>query len=248
MNKGGNGMRHAFWAALFGILALASPAIAEDFLAQGDALFLKGGLDNFRQSIEMYSKAAAADPDSYEANWKLARSDRWYAEQAKRDGLENYKDICAQYGKEGMKYGEKAIQLNPGGVEGHYYYGLSVGIYSDGVSILTALKEGLKGKTQSSFEKAYELDKTFNTGGPMLALGRFWFVLPWPMNDKKKSLMYLREAYKQFPDNIEGMLYLGEVLLDAGKDSERPEAEALLQKVAASDNPYFSAWAKRLLR
>lgn len=241
-------MRHMAWAVFWGALSLAFPCAAEDFAAKGDAFFLKGGLENIRQSIDMYAKAVAAAPDSYEANWKLARSNRWYGEQAKRDGVENYKEICAQYGKEGMKYGEKAIQLNPQGVEGHYYYGLSVGIYSDGVSILTALREGLKDKTQSSFEKAYDTDKTFNDGGPMLALGRFWFVLPWPMNDKKKSLAYLREAHKKFPNNIEGMLYLGEVLLDAGKKSERPEAEALLKRVAASTNPYFSAWAKRLLQ
>ena len=65
-----------------------------------------------------------------------------------------------------------------------------------------------------------------------MALGRFWFVLPWPMNDKKKSLKFLREAHDKFPDNIEGMLYLGEVLLDEGKKSDRPEAETLLKKVA----------------
>jgi tetratricopeptide (TPR) repeat protein len=227
---------------------LAAPSTAGDLVAQGDALFLKGGLENFRQSIEMYGKAVAAAPDSYEANWKLARSNRWYGEQAKRDGVADYKDICAQYGKEGMKYGETAIRLDPGGVEGHYYYGLSVGIYSDGVSMLTALKEGLKGKTQSSFEKAYETDKTFNNGGPMLALGRFWFVLPWPMNDKKRALAYLREARQQFSDNIEGMLYLGEALMDAGGKPERAEAETLLKKVVASDTPYFNAWAKRLLQ
>lgn len=240
-------MKAAFMVILLSGLFVAVPLMAGDFMADGDALYLKGGLDHFRQSIDMYQNALEADPDSYEANWKLARSYRWYGEQAKRDGLDNRKEICAEYGKTGMKYGEKAVQLNPEGVEGHYYYGLSVGIYSDGVSIFTALKEGLKGKTQESFEKAYETDKTFNNGGPMMALGRFWFVLPWPMNDKKKSLGYLREAHETFPDNIEGMLYLGEVLLDAGGKSERPEAEALLRKVAASDNAYFSAWAKRLL-
>ncbi|MBW1785750.1 MAG: hypothetical protein JRK53_03905 [Deltaproteobacteria bacterium] len=240
-------MKNAFLAMLFGGLFLAAPVAASDFVAQGDALYQKGGLENFRQSIDIFLKAVEADPNDYEANWKLARSYRWYGEQAKRDGLENHKEICAEYGKEGMKYGEKAVQLKPDGVEGHYYYGLSVGIYSDGVSIFTALKDGLKGRTQSSFEKAYETDKTFNDGGPMMALGRFWFVLPWPMNDKKKSLEFLREAHDMFPDNIEGMLYLGEVLLDAGKKSERPEAEALLGKVAASDKAYFASWAKRLL-
>ena len=86
-----------------------------------------------------------------------------------------------------MGFAEKAITLAPDKVEGYYYYGLSVGIYSDGVSILTALSEGLKNKTQQSFETAYKIDKTYNRGGPMLSLGRFWTVLPWPMNDEDKA-------------------------------------------------------------
>ncbi len=61
------------------------------------------------------------------------------------------------------------------------------------MSIFTALKEGLKDKTQTSFETAYGIDKNFNKGGPILSLGRFWAVLPWPLKDKKKSLEYYRE-------------------------------------------------------
>jgi TPR repeat protein len=133
-------------------------------------------------------------------------------------------------------------------VEGHYYFALSVGIYSDGVSILTALREGLKGKSQSSFEKAYEIDKTYNRSGPTIALGRFWFVLPWPMNDKKKALKFLREAQKTAPGSIEGQLYLAEVLLDRGKKPDKTEAKALLQKVVQCPIPYFRNWAQRLLK
>ena len=57
---------------------------------------------------------------------------------------------------------------------------MSVVIYSNGVSIFTALAEGLKGKIQSSFEKAYELDKMMVDAGPILSLGRFWSVLHEP--------------------------------------------------------------------
>ena len=146
-----------------------------------------------------------------------------------------------------MKYGDKAIELNPKGVEGHYYYGLNVGIYSDGVSIITALRKGLNGKTQSSFEKAYEIEKTYDNSGPTIAVGRFWFVLPWPLNDKKKSLKFLRESQKTAPNSISGQLYLGEALLDRDKEGDKAEAKALLQKVAQCDIKYFRDWAKRLL-
>ncbi len=57
-----------------------------------------------------------------------------------------------------MKFGQKAIDINPKGVEGHYFFGLNVGIYADGVSIVTAIAEGLKGQTQKAFETSCKLN------------------------------------------------------------------------------------------
>jgi len=149
-----------------------------------------------------------------------------------------------------MGFAEKAIALATDKVEGYYYYGLSVGIYSDGVSILTALSEGLKNKTQESFEAAYKIDKTYNKGGPMLSLGRFWTVLPWPMNDEDKALAYLREyqAAGFLDGSDEGKIYLSELLIDIGGKDNEAEARQLLQAAAQSPETYFSNWAKRLLK
>jgi tetratricopeptide (TPR) repeat protein len=210
-------------------------------------LFNRGDLEGYKKAIALYLSALKESPESYEVNWKLARAYRWYGEESKRQGVEGWKDICTEYGKMGMQYGEKAISLNPDGVEGHYYYGLSVGVYSDGVSIVTALRQGLKGKTQSSFEKAYEIDKTYNKSGPTVALGRFWFVLPWPLNDKDKALRFLREAYKTAPESIDGRLYLGELLSDLGGKENEAEARKLLKSVAESDIKYYRDKANKLL-
>lgn len=229
------------------LFVVPSICTASDYLTKADASFNKGKIEDYKSAIKLYLLALKEDPAGYEINWKLARAYRWYGEESKRQDVEGWKDICTKYGKIGMKYGEKAISINPNGVEGHYYYGLNVGIYSDGVSIVTALREGLKGKTQSSFEKAYEIDRTYSLSGPTVALGRFWFVLPWPLNDKKKALKYLREAYKAEPDNIDGRLYLGELLADLGGKRNEKEAKALLKSVAASDIKYYRDKANALL-
>lgn len=224
----------------------ASLALAEDFMAKGNELYEKGktNYEAYKESGDAFAKALEANPGSYEAAWKAARSYREYAEQAKRKNVANWKAICKEYGKLGMKFGEKAIALNPNAIEGNFWYGCSVGNYSDGVSVLTALKEGLKDKTQSSFEKSYKINKMYVDGGPMKALGRFWFVLPWPLQDKKLALQYLREFQKSFPNDPEGQVYLAEVLLKTG---EKDEAKALLQKASQSSDKYFADWAKRLL-
>jgi len=242
-------MRRWFFVGLLGFLvfAFSQSLMAEDFLAKADALYNAGGIENIKNSIPLYVKAAEANPDSYEANWKCARAYRQYADGVHKAGIEGWKDICAEYGKKGMGYAEKAIKLNPKAIEGNFYYGLCVGVYSDGVSVLTALKEGLKGKTQKAFETAYAIDKNYDDGAPMIALGRFWYVLPWPMHKKKLAEKYLRENLQAFPNGkhiAETQVYLAEVLIDMHK---KDEAKALLQKAASSSDKYYSKEAKRLL-
>jgi tetratricopeptide (TPR) repeat protein len=229
-------------------LVFAMVVSAEDYLAEADTIFDQGGVENFKKSIDLYLKAVEQQPDDYEANWKAARAHREYADKAKKKGVEGWEDICAQYGKAGMQYAQKAIELKPERPDGHYYYGLNVGVYSDGVSIFTALREGLKDKTQKSFEKTYEINKMYKNGGPMLSLGRFWAVLPWPMRDRKKALAYYREYQETpyFATNTEAQVFLAELLIEMGGDQNREEANGYVEKALQSDDPYFKDWAARL--
>ena len=153
-------------------LSITAIALAVGLAGQA---FATGNIPALKAEAETAVKAAIAAPSDYAANWKAAKALRLWATKGHsgRPGLEG---ISKSAGKDGMKFGEIATKLNPVGIEGWYYYGLCVGTYSDGVSLLTALGEGLKGKTQKSFETAYATDKTFDTGGPILALGRFWQV------------------------------------------------------------------------
>lgn len=230
-------------------LLLSTGALAAGELAEADRLFNAGGLESFQKSIPLYVQAAAQDPGSFEANWKCARAHREYANQAKRQAVADWKSLCAEHGRAGMQYAQKAIDLQPEKPDGYYYFGVNVGIYSDGVSIVTALAEGLKDKTQSSFEKAYALDKNYKQGGPMLSLGRFWSVLPWPLRDRQKGLDYYREYQKAgfFEGNTEAQLFLAELLVQLGGDAHTAEAKGYLQKASASPDKYFSEWAARLL-
>ena len=238
------------WFAVIAAIFLVFPlsAAAVDYLAEADRIFDQGGLENYKKSIDLYIKAVEQHADDYEAAWKCARAHREYADKAKKKGVEGWKEICAQYGKAGMQYAQKAIELKPERPDGHYYYGLNVGIYSDGVSIFTALKEGLKNKTQQSFEKTYEINKMYKDGGPMLSLGRFWAVLPWPLHDRKKSLAYYREYQqtKYFASNTEAQLFLAELLIQMGGDENETEAKGYVENGLKSDDPYFVDWAKRL--
>ena len=219
-------------------------SMAEDPLVEADTLFDKGDIARILESIPLYIKAVEANSSSYEANWKCARAHREYANLNLEQELEGWKDICKKYGKDGMEYGEKAKELEPDKIEGHYYYGLCVASYSDGVSILKALKEGLKGSTQDAFYTAYEIDKMFEDGGPMLCIGRFWHQLPFPLTNKRRAKKYFEEHHEYFPDDPQGLVYFAELLIDGRK---KDEARPLLEKAVAGDEPYYSKWAERLL-
>ena len=243
-------MKRTILAIAISALFLTFPfaVAAVDYLAEADKIFDLGGLENYQKSLGLYVKAVEQQPDDYEANWKCARAHREYADKAKKKGIEGWEGICAKHGKAGMQYAQKAIELKPERPDGHYYYGLSVGIYSDGVSIFTALKEGLKDKTQKSFEKTYEINKMYKDGGPMLSLGRFWAVLPWPLRDRKKSLAYYREYQdtKFFATNTEAQLFLAELLIQIGGDENKTEAKNYVENGIKSNDPYFSDWANQL--
>jgi tetratricopeptide (TPR) repeat protein len=226
------------------LLLFSSIVTASDYLTQADAIYQKDNLESVKQALPLYQKAVEENPDSYEANWKMARILREYADLSMQAEVSDWKDICKKYGKEGLKFAETAKKMEPDKVEGNYYYGLCAGTYSDGISILKAIREGLRRKTEKAFEKAYDLDKMYDDAGPILALARMWHQLPWPYQKEKTSQRYFEEYSQYFPDNPQGLVYYAELLKDRGK---KKEAIGLLNEAAQSDHPYFSKRAKELL-
>ena len=89
----------------------------------------------------------------------------------------------------------------------------------------------------------------YNDGGPMLSLGRFWTVLPWPLYNRKKALAYLREYQESpyFADSAEAHVSLADLLQKIGGNEKKSEAKKLLETAAQSSDKYYSNWAKRLL-
>ena len=217
-------------------------------LAEAEALRAQGGVENLGRAIAMYEELLARDPNCFEFAWKCARAFHEYGDLAKKQNLSGWKKICAQYGKKGMAHAEKARVLNPDDPAGHFYYGLCVKTYADGKSILTALNESLKDKTQSSLERAYQIDKMYKQSGPILYLGRFWAVLPWPLKNKKKSLAYYRECQQTpfFETRDEAKVYMAELLIDKGGKDLKAEAKAIFDQTVQSEDPYYRDWAVQL--
>lgn len=218
-------------------------------MKEADSLFKyrDGTMDDYLKSSEIYKQILTVAPDNFEATWKCSRSLRFYAYTAQQKNVEGWKKICATYGKEGMNYAQKAIDLKPDQPDGYYFFALNVGVYADGVSIITALKEGLKDKTQTSFEKVLQIDPNYENAGAVLGIGRFWSVLPWPLNKKEKALEYYRQyqTTEYFGKDPEGIIYISELLIDLGGKDNKEEARQILSKLK-TNNPFFTKWSQDL--
>src|SRR5262249_13608199 len=89
----------------------------------------------------------AKDPKSFEANWRQASLYNWDA-----NGTEG--DKKAELGKKAWEAADKAREAKPDDVRGQYQAAVGVGLYSEGIGILSALSQGIEGKFKERIQAA----------------------------------------------------------------------------------------------
>ena len=172
----------------------------------------------------------AAEPNSFELNWRLAQVYVWEANAAEGDHK-------AELGKAGWEAGDKAILAKPDDVRGHYLSGTGLGLYSEGVGILQALSQGLEDKFRERLLAALRIDKNYLDGAPQVVWGRYFYKLPWPKRNIDESIKVLSAALKDHPKNLRAKLYLADSLLENDRGAE---SKKLMQEVVdapGSDDP-----------
>jgi len=196
---------------------------AAELLREGDLLWqARAEEGNALSSIDAYQRVLAIDDDNYEACWKIARTYFFLGDALPE--TDEMRDRHREMGERGMPYAKKALGMNPGGIEGHYYYALCIAEYSIGISIVKALAKGLGPEYEKHVGKALEIDRLYDGAGPLRAMGRYWYKLPWPKRDIKKSVQYLKEAVEAASFSMRGRVYLAESYLKGG-DKKLAQAE-----------------------
>jgi len=225
--------------ALCALLLLSPAAALADGpdLARIDDLFMKR-LDPAASKEEEALLAAALKqgPEDPAVIWRQARWNTW-----KADALGG--DAKKALGKETWALGDKVIKLAPGIAEGHYYGAIGIGQYSEAAGILNALAEGLESKFNERLDRAIQLNPSIDTGGPMVAKGRYFFSLPWPMRNLAKSAEWYNRCLAKHPNNLRAHLYLAETLLADGKAKE---AKAHMDQVKTGSDAYDPAEVVRV--
>jgi tetratricopeptide (TPR) repeat protein len=218
----------------------AAPADLSALLARVDAAWAvrddPSQLEAARQALEAAARTA---PDDAAVLWRQARHEVWRAEDPAITDQQK-----SELGKRGWELGERAVAADPRRVEGWFYAVSGMGNYSLGIGVFSALRQGIEGKFKDRLSQAERLDAGFLAGGIQTAWGRFWFKLPWPKHDARKSGQALREALVRNPDSVRAHVYLADLLLDEGEPAAaRAEYQAALAKAPGQyDGPEERRW------
>jgi hypothetical protein len=213
-------------------------------MARADMLYTTRDLPASQKELgKLLRDELAKDSDNFEANWRFSQLLAFQA-----NGMPDGSEIKAATGKAAWEYGDKAVATKGDDVRGQYWAAVGIGLYSEGVGILTALSQGLEGKFRSRTQAAIRLDKDYLEGGPEMLWGRFFYKLPWPKKDVDQSVRILSEVVKNHPTNLRAKVFLADSLADSG---HKDEANKLLQEVATAplrdppDDRRNKEWAKQ---
>jgi hypothetical protein len=207
-----------------------APRGSSDWLAEWDDLWKRRNDPAAIQRLEQLAEDhLAQDPDGFETNWRKAALVAWEA-----DGEPDGSQTKASKGKIAWEAADKAIRANQADVRGHYYAGVGVGLYSEGVGVLAALSQGLEGKFRERILAALRINKDFLDGAPQVVWGRYFYKLPWPKRDPEESIKVLRVAVRTHPNNWRAKLYLADSLMLNGLPDQDDEAHQLVDRILAA--------------
>jgi tetratricopeptide (TPR) repeat protein len=216
-------------------LATATSLVAQegvpDLEKRGDDLYSRRDRPgNAEATVQAYQKALALDPSRSQNYWKLARTYFWIAMQQKGKAAESTF-------REAIDYAKLCVQTNDADPGCHFWLGASYGKYGENRGVFQSLY--LVPFVMQEMERVIELDRTFESAGADLALGRMFYLIPESMpgavkGDKNKAVMHLRKAVEIAPHNVLARLWLGEALASRG---EREEAKKHLQQVLDEPEP-----------
>jgi hypothetical protein len=230
-------------ASMAALLLSADPA-----LAKYDALWTHRDDAQAASEVAALSKEFAAT-DDYDKLWRSARWYHWVADDAPND------DERKILGKTGWDVGEKAKKINPAGVEGKYWTSVDIGAYSEAVGVITALAQGLESKFRDPILEVVAADPNYENPnldyvGPEMAIGRYYYKLPWPKHSDSKSKEWLKRAIKAHPEILLAHYYLADTLKDHDKEAARKELGIVVAGNESFDPPLarrVKRWAMRLL-
>jgi tetratricopeptide (TPR) repeat protein len=184
-------------------------------IKRADDLYAKRRSDKVTwQAIGFLREAIKLDSNNFEALWRLGRAFFWLADNTTDEARDR------SLGDKGYRYALDAAKLQPKRVEGHFWAAVTLGEYSKGVGIITALRQGLEKKFLDSLKRAARINRRYAGGGADRAFAMYHHNLPWPKKDNKEALKHLERSLKINRRSTRTHYYFAKVLADEDRKEE----------------------------
>ena len=123
--------------ALAGAVGLPQPASPTGALVEARAAYeTRAEAGQAKAAVELFQRAAAEDPASYEARWEGARAAYFYGTYTRSEAPDTEKMAIFDGG---ITLAKQAVALSPKGVEGHFWLGVLYGVYGEAKGIFKSL-------------------------------------------------------------------------------------------------------------
>ncbi len=225
----------------------ASPRVAHALQDNPDDLYRdRATLASATRAADVWSARLATNPTDFESAWKLARAHYWLGtsglpERDRKHALEL-----------GLAAARQAVAANAARPEGHFWVAANMGALAESFGLRQGIR--YRGAIRQSLETVLRIDPAFQQGSADRALGRWYYKVPGLFGgDNRKSETHLRKALAYHPQSVITLLFLGETLLDLGRQADAKQS--LEAAIAAPDDPEwapedraFREQARRLLQ
>jgi tetratricopeptide (TPR) repeat protein len=210
-----------------------------------DALYRsRDDLAKAREAEAVWQRRLERRGADFESAWKVARARYWIGTHVAEGERETV------LGR-GIRAAEHAMRLEPDRPEGHFWLAANLGALAEAGGPLRGLR--YRGRIRSALERVLAIDPAWQQGSADRALGRWYFKVPGLFGGSNaEAERHLRQSLTYNPDSTASLVFLAEVLLDDGRESEA--AELLKRTLAAPLDPEwapedreFKAQARRLL-
>lgn len=189
------------------------PKAAAEKMDQAEVLYAnREDLGQARQAVALLRLARTEDYGSYEIAWKLSRSNYYVGDHTTSDRERD------EAFREGIEAGLRAVKLQDGKPEGHFWLGANYGGSAKNSTLanLSSVED-----IRREMEAVIKLDEGFQAGSAYLGLGQLYLQAPRMLGgDRQKAIDYLEKGLRFGKDNAMLRLRLAEAYHQANRDAD----------------------------
>ncbi len=209
---------------IIALALLAGPPPQSLLIDEAQARIDKGTRTAQLKGARLLLKAHEAGPQTFEG--VVAASHAWFLRSVWAKTPQRREQAATR----GVRYARRLIETWPKRAEGYYWAAVNLGMKARAMGITATISEGIPKQIESFALEALQRNRALYAGATQRLLGRFYYLLPWPLKKLERSIKLLEEAHEADPAHPSTQYYLAEALLE--KDEADRRAVALLERCA----------------